>query len=415
MTPSAAIYLRVSTVEQLDGRSMAAQRRELEAHCERRAFEVVAVYEDAGVSAHSDQISRRPGLSRLLADAQAGRFDVAVVHTLDRWARSVVALWQTLAVLGKAGVGFESVLDQVDYSTPDGRLMMTIKGGFAEHFSHQLAVHVAKGQRQRVATGLPIGPLPWGYQSAGDAALPPVIGEREAKVVREVFVRRAAGASNASIAAWMNGLGLRTRADRIISGHWIKDMLRCRFYVGVVTYRGEEYAGQHAAVVDEALWERAQRRRHPRQQRRRDPRPLGALRGRVACAGCGHPLHCETNASGRVYYRERHACDCPTNGRAVSATRIDAAVGEWLSALRLPRNWRQRIERTAAAGREGAGLDALKEQRRRLSRAFADGAFTDSEYGEKLAEVDARIAGAGAESVPDLQLIAALCADVRRL
>jgi len=44
-------------------------------------------------------------------------------------------------------------------------------------------------------------------------------------------------------------------------------------------------------------------------------------------------LHCETNYAGLVMYRERHACDCPTKGRAVSARRIDDAVGELLADL----------------------------------------------------------------------------------
>ena len=81
-----------------------------------------------------------------------------------------------------------------------------------------------------------------------------------------VFICRTAEPSNGEIAAWLNGQGFRTRTGRVFTAHAVKDMLHCRFYTGGVTFEGEESAGRHAAVVDEGLWERAQRHQAPRRR-----------------------------------------------------------------------------------------------------------------------------------------------------
>ena len=85
----AAGYVRVSTEEQVDGHSLDAQRREIGRYCKRHDFELVRVYADEGVSAHTEKIEKRPELAALLEGAARRDFDVVIVHTIDRWARNV--------------------------------------------------------------------------------------------------------------------------------------------------------------------------------------------------------------------------------------------------------------------------------------------------------------------------------------
>ena len=86
--PRAALYIRVSTVEQAaEGYSLAAQLHDLRAYCERKQYAVVEVYTDEGISAKD--IDHRPDFRRLLQDAQAERFDVVVVMRLTRLTRSI--------------------------------------------------------------------------------------------------------------------------------------------------------------------------------------------------------------------------------------------------------------------------------------------------------------------------------------
>ncbi len=249
----------------------------------------------------------------------------------------------------------------------------------------------------------------------GTAVRSIVVDPAEATVVREVFERHAGGESNGSIATWLNVSGLRTSNDNPFTAHGIKDMLRCRFYTGVVTYMGEEFAGQHEAIISEELFERAQRRRQPSPKRRSRAAPEAALRGRLACANCGHPVHAETNAGGLVLYRERHACDCDTSrGSSVVAHRIDDAIGELFSAIDLQPDWRDRV--AAAATRPGGdNVDDLRDQRRRVGRAFADGALDQTEYQARITEIDGRITSAEIVAGPDLETVAALVGDLSAL
>ena len=75
---------------------------------------------------------------------------------LDRWARNVGVQRQALQRLGDAKVGFASVTEDFDFTSPNGRLLLTMLGGVAEFFSDQLGVHVAKSQRHRADLGLPV-------------------------------------------------------------------------------------------------------------------------------------------------------------------------------------------------------------------------------------------------------------------
>jgi DNA invertase Pin-like site-specific DNA recombinase len=99
MAKRVAFYLRVSTGEQ----STENQRRELEAVAHQRGWEVVAIYEDQGISGAKGR-DRRPQLDRMLKDAVRGRFDVLAAWAVDRLGRSLQDLVATLGELHAAGV-----------------------------------------------------------------------------------------------------------------------------------------------------------------------------------------------------------------------------------------------------------------------------------------------------------------------
>lgn len=164
-----------------------------------------------------------------------------------------------------------------------------------------------------------------------------------------------------------------------------------------------------------SLYERVQARRRSRTAPARvRGEEAWALRGLLFCAACGRPVHGERHASG-PYYRERHSWPCDTVGKAVSATRIDAEMGEWFSRIRLDRGWRERIAKAAMAGDGTQGVEALGEQRRRLVRSFADGGFDDVEYATRLAHIDASIEAVQPDRIPQLEVVADLLADTKKL
>ena len=121
-----AIYARVST---MNGQDPEMQLRELREYCHRRGWTVVVEYVDAGISGAKE---KRPELDRLLADAHRRHFDAVVVWRFDRFARSVSHLLRALETFRSLGIEFVSLSEQVDTSTPAGKLVFTVLGAVAE-------------------------------------------------------------------------------------------------------------------------------------------------------------------------------------------------------------------------------------------------------------------------------------------
>src|SRR6202166_617215 len=148
----AAIYARVSTVNH--GQDVSMQTRELLEYCKRRNLKIVSEYTDIGVSGSKDS---RPELNRMMVDAKQRRFDAVCVWKLDRFGRSLRHLVNALAEFESLGVCFVSLSDNLDLSTPSGRLMFNIIGAMAEFERALIQERVKAGIRNARAKGTRIG------------------------------------------------------------------------------------------------------------------------------------------------------------------------------------------------------------------------------------------------------------------
>lgn len=148
----AAVYSRVSTVGH--GQDPAVQTRELVEYCQRRGWEVFDLYVDNGVSGRKDS---RPALNRLMGDAHARRFDVVICWRFDRFSRSVSHLCRALETFNALDIQFVSLCEQVDTSTPTGKLVFTILGAVAEGERNLIAERVRSGLRNARAKGKRLG------------------------------------------------------------------------------------------------------------------------------------------------------------------------------------------------------------------------------------------------------------------
>ncbi len=157
----AALLARVSTEEQVEGYSLDAQRRAFRTLVEARGWTIYKEYMEEGRSAHTDDIRKRPVFKEAVDDALAGKYDVLVVHKIDRFSRKLRITLEYFEKLGKAGVGFVSIQNQIDYSTPSGKFMLVMQGGLAELYSDNLSEEVKKGLTERKAQGLYNGLLPF--------------------------------------------------------------------------------------------------------------------------------------------------------------------------------------------------------------------------------------------------------------
>ena len=148
----AAIYARVSTLN--GGQDPTMQTRELEEYCQRRGWEVFDCYIDNGVSGKKDS---RPQLNRMMQDAYERRFSVVVVWRFDRFARSVSHLLRALETFNALGVQFVSLSEQVDTSTPTGKMVFTVLGAVAELERNLIVERVRAGLRHARAKGKRLG------------------------------------------------------------------------------------------------------------------------------------------------------------------------------------------------------------------------------------------------------------------
>jgi DNA invertase Pin-like site-specific DNA recombinase len=361
------------------------------------------VYADEGLSAHTDTISNRLQLVQLLEDARRGGFDCVVVHMLDRWACNVGVQRQALKQLGESSVGFASVTEDVDFTTPSGRLLLTTMGGVSEFFSDQLSLHVQKAQKQSIELGLPVGPVPFGYKRQEEKKLPPVKVELEVEAVKEGFHIRDEGNSYGEIAIWLKKHGFHTREGHDFTAHAVRDMLDNHFYCGYVKYKGKEYPGKHEAIISEELFQHVQSRKQIRQPIRSVHGPKGLLQGIVACSHCGNGLQSDRYYQKVPIYRERHAHECPTNETSIVAEVIDKQVAVIVHSLVLNPDWKQQMVTAAVSSYEGPRPEDLREKRRRLGEAYADGAFTDNEYKERLTDIDRQLEQTSIVTPPDIE------------
>jgi DNA invertase Pin-like site-specific DNA recombinase len=149
---NAAIYARVSTLH--NGQSPEMQLNELKEYCLRRGWVVVSEFVDEGISGSKDS---RPELNKLMADAHKRKFDVVVVWKFDRFARSVSHLLRALETFNSLGIGFVSLSEQIDTSTPMGKMIFTVLGSVAELERSLIAERVRSGLRNARAKGQRLG------------------------------------------------------------------------------------------------------------------------------------------------------------------------------------------------------------------------------------------------------------------
>ena len=188
----AAIYARVSTAN--SGQDPEVQLRELREYCQRRGWKLTGEYVDTGISGARE---KRPQLDRLMADAHRRRFDAVVVWKFDRFARSVSHLLRALETFKALGIEFVSLSEQVDTSTPTGRMIFTVLGAVAELERSLIAERVRAGLRNARAKGKRLGRPRMNVDAARIASL------------------RRTGASWAEISAQL-GIGATT-ARRVVS------------------------------------------------------------------------------------------------------------------------------------------------------------------------------------------------------
>lgn len=134
------LYARVSTYDQ---HTLELQRKAMEAYASQRGWLVITTVEDIGSGAKD-----RPQREVLMKAARRRDLDAILVWRLDRWGRSLAELVVTLKELKELGVGFVSLTEALDLTTPTGRAMAGLLAIFAEFERDVLRERVKAGIAQ---------------------------------------------------------------------------------------------------------------------------------------------------------------------------------------------------------------------------------------------------------------------------
>ena len=146
-----AIYARVSTDE--NRQNPETQLIQLREYADRRGFEIVGEYIDIASGKRED----RTRYNELLRDARQRKVDVVLVWRYDRFARSLQSLVNALSEFETLGVDFISFQENVDTTTPQGKLVFQIMGSLAEFESSLISTRVKAGMKRAKKQGKHIG------------------------------------------------------------------------------------------------------------------------------------------------------------------------------------------------------------------------------------------------------------------
>jgi len=145
----AAIYVRVSSCDQ----NVETQLCDLRPLAAARSYQIVGEYTDTISGAKA----KRPGLDRLMSDARRGRFDVILVWSFDRMARSVKHFLEVLDELNHLNIALVSFRENIDTGGPLGRAMIVIVAAIAELERSLIVERVRAGMRRAKLEGRQIG------------------------------------------------------------------------------------------------------------------------------------------------------------------------------------------------------------------------------------------------------------------
>jgi len=244
-TPRVALYARYSSDNQRDA-SIEDQLRQCRERAAREGWTVVDSYSDRAISGAS---LIRSGIQSLLADAQAGRFDMVLSEALDRISRDQEDVAGVFKRLRFAGVTI-ATLSEGEIN----ELHVGLKGTMNALFLKDLAIKTHRGIRGRVEAGKIGGGNAYGYRVVHqlDANGEPIRGEREivedrAEIVRRIFREYVAGKGPKKIAADLNRDGIPSpsgnrwndttiRGNRIISS----GILNCELYIGIIRWNRQK-------------------------------------------------------------------------------------------------------------------------------------------------------------------------------
>ena len=295
-----ALYPRVSGHEQEDNYSIPEQIDRMKKYCESRDWMVYKIYTD---SVQTGASMDRPGLQSMIKDIEDGKIDMVLVYKLDRLSRSQKdTLYLIEDVFEKHDVGFTSMTENFDTSSPFGKAVLGVLAVFAQLERDKITERTMMGKKARAAEGKWHGSkwTPIGYDYYDGLLHVNEYEKMQILEIADLFLQRT---PVRTIATMITEKGYRHK-----HGEWdaktIKRVLSNPVNLGLIKDGDKLYPGLHDAILDQETYDAIQ----VIMQNRREKYGAGyrphksLLAGFLYCKHCGGRYARQGNGDGKYYY-----------------------------------------------------------------------------------------------------------------
>lgn len=281
----AALYIRVSTLEQAqEGYSVGEQRERLIAYCKAQDWLIADIYVDGGYTGSN---LNRPGIQKLMSETE--KFDVVLVYKLDRLSRSQRdTLYLIEEIFRPNKVDFVSMQESFDTSSPFGKAMIGLLAVFAQLEREQIKERTWMGRVARAKTGLHHGGgnIPIGYDYE-DGKL--IVNPYEAEQVRKIYEWYLSGSSLKAITDKLQDAGYTNKYSSYNSWSSVRNILENETYIGRLHFGDVAVDHAHEAIITEEQFNAAQILRGKRREQFGSHafQSKHVLTGLLFCGHCG--------------------------------------------------------------------------------------------------------------------------------
>lgn len=395
-----AIYTRVSSNMQLEGYSLDYQKQVCEEFATRKGWQKsnFIYYCDRAKSGKND---KRPGFQNLIQDAQNNKFDVLVVHKLDRFMRNMTLCTLYLKLLLDNGVAVFFFGDSLDFSVDEiGGIKYTMFAWFADYYSANLSKECKKGLDMVFKSGRQSGWATWGYiKEEGSHSY--VVDELRRDIIVEIFEKYATGEySFADLARLLNERGYVRHDGNPFVSRAVSRIIHNPFYAGYVVHGEKIGDGIQEAIISRELFEKCQQVGDIRNEKmlKRKSNNLGDISNRfmlqklLICKDCGKRIALWTqkkNDSGKIYtyYSELNnqvMVPCKHRVRKTPSHVPEQQVMNLISNLRIPDEWISSVleEKSHEFKLYDKEIEILERQAKALREKAISDDLSDEEYAD---------------------------------
>ena len=406
-----AIYARKSTEsEDRQVQSLEDQIRELTVLAKREHLIVSEVFQEARSAKEPDN---RPEFQRLVTAIQGGTVDAVLTWSINRLSRNAVDGGMVAHLLQTGRLAFIRTIERT-YRPEDNALLLSIENGMAIAYLQDLRRNVMRGMKGKVERGWHTCKAPIGYLN--DPETRHILPDPDRFVlVRKAWDMALQGESVAGIHRKMVNLGLtirvRSKNNRPISRARLYTMLHDQFYIGMVRFKGELYAGKHTPMVTSDEYQAVQEALGDANKSTKEVKRSLAFAGALRCEKCGcgvvgeekTKVYPKTNRTAiYTYYHCTGSRGCAKrsiNGASLrqkaeehlECRYVTESVGDWLKDALVESLERETCDTASELSRLDAKEETLSKRLNELTIMRSDGEISPHEYADIRAQTLERV------------------------